>query len=52
MTTNFNVIGLTRLEMKPKSSAPEADAFTTRSSELLNEMSFDLKYFCVYANVW
>ena len=34
MNTNFQVIGLTRLGIKPKSTAPEADAHTTRSSEL------------------
>ena len=33
--TNFKVIGLTRLGIKPKSTAPEADALTTRPSELL-----------------
>ena len=32
----FKVIGLTRLEIKPKSTVPEADALTTRPSELLN----------------
>ena len=30
MNTNFKVIGLTRLGIKPKSTAPEADALTTR----------------------
>ena len=35
MDTNFKVIGLTRLGIKPKSTAPEADALTTRPSELL-----------------
>ena len=35
MNTNFKVIGLTRLEIKSKSTAPEADALTTRPSELL-----------------
>ena len=35
MNTNFKVIGLTRLGIKPKSTAPtEADALTTRPSEL------------------
>ena len=29
--TNFNVIGLTGLGIKPKSTAPEADALTTRT---------------------
>ena len=32
--TNFKVIGLTRLAIKPKSTALEADALTTRPSEL------------------
>ena len=36
MNTNFKVIGLTRLGIKSKSTAPEADALTTRPSELLN----------------
>ena len=35
MNTNFKVIGSTRLGIKPKSTAPEADALTTRPSELL-----------------
>ena len=30
MNTNFKVIGLTRLGIKPKSTAPTADALTTR----------------------
>ena len=36
MNTNFQVIGLTRLRIKPESTAPEADAVTIRPSELLN----------------
>ena len=36
MNTNFKVIGLTRLGIKPKSTAPEADALTTRLSELFS----------------
>ena len=36
MNTNFKIIGLTRLGIKPESTAPEADALTTRPSELLN----------------
>ena len=35
---SFKVIGLTRLGMKPKSTAPEADALTTRQSELLIQL--------------
>ena len=34
MNTNFKVIGLTRLGIKPKSIASEANALTTLSSEL------------------
>ena len=30
MNTNFKDIGLTRLGIKPESTAPEADALTTR----------------------
>ena len=36
MNTNFKVIGLTRLGIKLEFTAPEADAFATRPSELLN----------------
>ena len=35
MNTNFKVIGLTRLGIKPGSAVLEADALTTRPSELL-----------------
>ena len=35
VNTNFKVIGLTRLGIKPKSTAPKADALTTRPFELL-----------------
>ena len=35
MNTNFKVIGLTQLGIKPESTAPEADALTTQPSELL-----------------
>ena len=34
MNTKFKVIGLTRLEIKPKSTATKADARTTRPPEL------------------
>ena len=34
MNTDFEVIGLTRLGIKPESTAPEVDAFTTRPLEL------------------
>ena len=36
VNTNFKVIGLIRLGIKPKSTAPDADALTTRPSELLS----------------
>ena len=39
MNTNFKVIGLTRLGIKPKSTAPEADPRTTRPSELFTPES-------------
>ena len=42
VNTNFKVIGLTRLGIKPKFTAPEADALTTRPSELLKHC----KIFC------
>ena len=35
MNSSFKVIGLTRLGIKPECAAPEADALTTRPSELL-----------------
>ena len=35
MNTNFKVIGLTRLGIKLKFAAPEANALVTRPSELL-----------------
>ena len=36
MNTNFQVFGLTQLEIKPASTAPKADALTTRPFELSN----------------
>ena len=36
MNTNFKMIGFTRLVIKPKSTAPEADALTSRPSELFS----------------
>ena len=36
MNINFKVIGLTRLGIKPQSTAPETDDLTTRGSELLS----------------
>ena len=35
MNTNFKVKSLTRLGIKPESTPPEADALTTRPSDLL-----------------
>ena len=35
MNTSYIVIGLIQVGIKPKSSAPEADALTPRVSELL-----------------
>ena len=43
MNTNFKVIGLTRLGIKPESTAPEADDLTTQSFELLK-----ISYFSHY----
>ena len=34
VNTNFEVAGLTRLGIKPKSTAPQAEALSARSSEL------------------
>ena len=36
INTNFKVTGLTRLEIKPESTSPEAEAYTSRPSGLLN----------------
>ena len=36
MNTNFKIIGLTQLGIKPESTAPDADALTTWPSELLS----------------
>ena len=38
MNTNIKVIGLTRIGIKPESTAPEADALTTRPSELFSHI--------------
>ena len=35
MNTKFEFIGLTRLGIKPKSTAPKVDTLATRLSELL-----------------
>ena len=37
VNTNFKVIGLIRVGIEPISTAPEAEALTTRPSELLDE---------------
>ena len=42
VNTNCKVSGLTQLEIKPKSTAPEADAHTTRPSELLMNLVYSL----------
>ena len=41
MNINFKVIGLTRVGIKPKSIASEADALTSRPSELLKMICND-----------
>ena len=41
MNTNFKVIGLTRLGIKTQSTASEADALTTRPSELLIDTCYN-----------
>ena len=43
MNTNFKVIGLTRLAIKPKSTAREADVLTTRSYKLLKQLKTKLR---------
>ena len=45
LNTSFSVIGLTRLGIKPESTAPEADAHTTWPSELVRHqtISFGLR---------
>ena len=42
MNTNFKVIGLTQLGIKLELTAAEANALTTRLSELLNGPSEEL----------
>ena len=53
MNTNFKVIGLTPLGIKPKSTASEADALTTRPSELLEMLlsTTVLAYF-IFDDYW
>ena len=43
VNTNFEVIGLMRLEIKPESSAPEAGAFTTQLSELFKNYFLEIE---------
>ena len=42
MNTNVKVIGLTRIVIKPKSTSPEANTFTTRPFELLVYAPFNI----------
>ena len=49
MNTNFKVIGLTRLEIKPKSTATEADAFNTRH-RLTDRLQQDAVMQCTVMN--
>ena len=37
MNSNFKVIGLTQLGIKPESAAPKVNALTTRPFELLSQ---------------
>ena len=46
MNTNSKVIGLTRLGIKPKSAAPDADALTTQPYELFEVYSGQGFYSC------
>ena len=39
MNTNFKVIGLTRFGIKPKSTAPEADAVITWPFKLFDDVA-------------
>ena len=52
MNSNFKVIGLTRLGIKPESTALEANALTTRPSELFKSTKREkvflfLRIFCL-----
>ena len=40
VNTNFQVIGLTQLGIKPKSTAPKVNALTTPPSELFSKPRF------------
>ena len=52
VNSNFKVIGLTRLRIKPESTAQEADALTTRPSELFGLASlFNLNHYCPSHNI-
>ena len=42
MNTNFKVIGFSRLVMKSESTVPEADALTTRPSDLGSRIRINL----------
>ena len=42
MNTNFKVLGLTRLGIKPESTAPEADTLISRPFELCKPLISDL----------
>ena len=47
VNASFKVIGLTRLGIKPESTAPEAEALSTRTFKLLkNLIGLYLKGFC------
>ena len=50
MNINVKDIGLTRLGIKPKSTAPEADALTTRPSKLLKFQQF-MRYIFKILNI-
>ena len=49
MNTNFKIIGLIRLEIKPKPIAPEADAIIIRPPELSLLSVYSSGYFAVAA---
>ena len=59
MNTNVNVIGLTRLGIKSTSTAPEADALTTRPLELLHSTDMattaaavEIRVCCILASIY
>ena len=48
MNSDFKVIGSTQLGIKPESTAPRADAFTTQPCELIDLFWYDFQLLVGY----